>query len=81
MTDTETELKKPVIRLTCCCCGEITRGRQWWNRDTGFGLCDGCHVINGVDRLDKGSLAESFGIRGIHWDVEETKATEQSDET
>src|SRR5687768_17570220 len=28
--------------LTCCCCGTSTRGRQWYNRDTGFGLCPKC---------------------------------------
>jgi hypothetical protein len=33
---TEAQTLEPVRTLTCCCCGESTRGRQWWNRDTGF---------------------------------------------
>lgn len=33
---------KPTQSLTCCCCGDSTRGRQWYNRDTGFGLCSKC---------------------------------------
>ena len=28
--------------LTCACCGERARGRQWWNRDTGYGVCSRC---------------------------------------
>ena len=28
--------------LICSCCGQYTSGRQWWNQDTGYGLCAGC---------------------------------------
>jgi len=55
-------------RLTCCCCGESTRGRQWWNRDTGFGLCIHC-----IDLCKRGMTEQEFdrcyGVRGVHFDV------------
>lgn len=57
---------KKVIDLTCCCCGNETRGRQWWNRDKGFGLCNKC-----VDFCKRGETEESFkqcyGIEGVHY--------------
>lgn len=34
--------QSPIQSLTCCCCSASTRGRQWHNRDTGFGLCPKC---------------------------------------
>jgi hypothetical protein len=32
----------PARWLLCSCCGAETRGRQWHNRDTGYGLCVSC---------------------------------------
>lgn len=54
--------------LTCCCCGESTKGRQWWNRDTGSGLCSKCstwakHDSYGLDFHDY------YGVRGVHFDL------------
>lgn len=57
----------PVNYLTCCCCGNETLGRQWWNRDTGYGLCNRCFKINGI--TEKTTYHEYFGQRGIHWDI------------
>jgi len=56
-------------RLYCCCCGSATQGRQWWNRDDGYGLCDSCITPCHVAHLDKGQVSNCYGIRGIHWDV------------
>lgn len=60
-------MKRP-RRLTCACCGESTLGRQWWNRDTGFGLCASC-----IPLCQRGETPESFeqsyGKRGIHFDL------------
>jgi hypothetical protein len=28
--------------LECACCGRSFKGWQYWNRDTGFGICKGC---------------------------------------
>ncbi len=59
-----------VRNLSCACCGAPTRGRQWHNRDTGYGLCSNC-----VDYCARGETAESFercyGLRGIHFDLKE----------
>lgn len=55
---------------TCCCCGASTLGRQWWNRDKGFGLCVRC-----ADRIEKKEDAETmencYGKKGIHYYTEE----------
>lgn len=59
--------KKP-RSLVCCCCGDATRGRQWWNRDTGYGLCVPC-----ADRIGKKETAENmtenYGHKGIHYAI------------
>jgi hypothetical protein len=56
--------------LTCCCCGELTRGRQWWNRDTGYGVCAKCVAwvrLKGESEVD---IRSNYGEEGIHWGVE-----------
>jgi len=30
------------MNLTCAVCGGNAPGRQWWNRDTGYGVCPTC---------------------------------------
>ena len=57
----------PIRPLTCCCCGERTIGRQWWNRDTGFGLCQSCAKwirTRGTGPQDMHSL---YGDEGYHY--------------
>jgi hypothetical protein len=49
--------------LECCCCGESTKGRQWYNRDYGYGVCPACGP----------KFTESdVGKRGVHWDIQQT---------
>lgn len=55
--------------LRCCTCGNGTRGRQWWNRDKGFGLCDDCITFVGVADVPVGETHSSYGVRGYHWDI------------
>ena len=55
---------KPIRTLECCCCGAEAKGRQWWNRDTGYGICVPCGVRYYAN--DESAV----GKRGIHWDVE-----------
>jgi len=32
-----------VLHLECCCCGQPAPAfKQWWNRDTGYGICANC---------------------------------------
>ena len=31
------------MNLICACCGEKAPAKkQWWNRDTGYGICPAC---------------------------------------
>jgi hypothetical protein len=64
---------KNIKHLNCCCCGERTLGRQWWNRDTGFGLCPKC-----ADRISKSEDQETmkscYGEKGVHYYIEEIVA-------
>jgi hypothetical protein len=66
--DIAREQTKQIRWLTCCCCGSETRGRQWWNRDTGYGLCPACIPLCSrcATPEDMGSL---YGVRGVHYDI------------
>lgn len=64
----DNESLPPVRSLTCCCCGELTRGRQWRNRDTGFGLCPACIPLCERNETPEG-FASLYGERGIHFDI------------
>lgn len=66
---TEAPTLEPARTLTCCCCGESTRGRQWWNRDIGFGVCPPCVVF--VRRKGETQIQSLYGIAGVHYDVKE----------
>lgn len=62
-------LEQPVKRLECCCCGNGTKGRQWHNRDRGFGLCVPC--IPFVSRGQTPQEVEAcYGRKGVHYGVE-----------
>ncbi len=55
--------------LDCCVCASRTKGRQWWNRDNGFGLCKKC-----ADRIsqkeDTETMKSWYGEKGYHYDIE-----------
>jgi hypothetical protein len=58
--------------LTCSCCGEGTRGRQWHNRDTGYGLCPSCAVrlaaLPHIGHEDTAAyMRDCYGIAGVHY--------------
>ena len=55
-----------VKALTCCCCGETTRGKQWWNRDEGYGICLPCAQL-WREKDGKEHLEMSCGLEGVHW--------------
>lgn len=58
--------ERPARSLTCCCCGELTIGRQWWNRDNGFGLCNACaERISEIE--DEAHMESCYGKKGIHY--------------
>lgn len=56
-------------RMRCSCCGGETIGRQWHNRDTGWGLCVSC-----IDFCKRNETEESFarlyGEWGVHYDIQ-----------
>jgi len=57
-----------IVALTCCCCGQGTRGRQWWNRDTGFGICKSCADWQKRDG-DEDYFRSLYGEEGVFWNV------------
>jgi hypothetical protein len=50
----------------CACCGAMTAPlAQFWNQDTGYGLCGPC--ANWIERREGAEyLAANYGKRGIH---------------
>ena len=68
---TETTEVATIRRLTCCCCGESTRGRQWWNRDTGFGMCESCITFVRERGMSEGEIQRNYGVAGVHHSIEE----------
>lgn len=73
----ENTKKVNVRSLECNVCGLGTKGRQWWNRDTGYGLCKDC----GEWMLGRGmplAEVESLnGKRGYNWDVGSNKVSKR----
>jgi hypothetical protein len=69
----EREMAKPVRNLECNCCGGPARGRQWWNRDDGYGMCVGCIAYVRSRGMDEETIRDYYGIEGIHWGVEEKR--------
>lgn len=59
----------PARRMLCNCCGGVTLGRQWPNRDAGYSLCGKCGDWFKERRHSSSETARNNGVRGIHWDV------------
>ena len=59
-----------VRRLRCCSCGASCRGRQWHNRDTGYGLCRDCSKWIST-RQSPAEMHSNYGEPGVHYNVEE----------
>ena len=55
--------------LTCSCCGAPTRGRQWWNRKPGFGLCVDCIAPSDKNYVLSEYQRVAYGVRGFHYDL------------
>lgn len=64
------KLLPPVMGLTCACCGNYHKGRQWFNRDDGYGLCNNCIDDCVTDPLDWLEPGCSYGVPGIHYDID-----------
>lgn len=57
---------KPIRTLQCCCCGGYTRGRQFYNQDTGHGLGD-CCVDFVTPRTE--DMERTYGVPGVHYRI------------
>ncbi len=55
--------------LICCCCGVYTVGRQWYNRDAGYGLCPKC--AKWIKSRNDEDMQSCYGIEGYHYNIEE----------
>jgi hypothetical protein len=69
--ETHPDMQKPIQKyMTCAVSGESCSGRQWHNRDTGFGLCEASyHWLKERGETDA-SLISNYGIKGIHYMIE-----------
>lgn len=59
------ERAKPIKWLNCTCCGEGMQGRDWWNQEPGYGMCDRC-ATKYVD-AKPGEESETYGVNGVHY--------------
>ena len=54
--------------LTCCCCGESAgTWQQWWNRDTGFGVCAKCVDWVRSRGESEQEIRSNYGVEGVNW--------------
>jgi len=51
---------------TCAICGNEAHGKQWWNRDKGYGLCLDC-AAKWIMKYDIDEFIRSYGHPGTHW--------------
>lgn len=66
--DYASERAKPIKFLTCTCCGEGMQGRDWWNQEPGYGLCDSCVKLC-CGPIKAGEESETYGVAGIHFAI------------
>ena len=66
--------QKKIQLLTCAVCSKETKGQQWFNQDTGFGLCDSCIPFVQKYEAYPGELKQSFGIAGTHFGILQLEA-------
>ena len=68
---------KPAKTMLCTCCGDYTKGRQWFNQDKGYTVCPKCAVSMktykpfGRDSIESNPeyFKQTYGVAGIHYDV------------
>jgi len=70
--DYANERKKPIKWLSCTCCGESLQGRDWWNQEPGYGLCDDCVELCCGD-ITNGAESSTHGVAGVHFRIAQTE--------
>lgn len=59
-----------VKRLTCCICGSALFGRQWPNRDDGYGVCPACVAwLRETSRETEAEIKDLYGVEGVHFNI------------
>jgi len=58
---------EPMHAMTCCVCGARTIGRQWYNRDYGYGLCGACAFDFLLGRETPEQMSNYYGHEGVHY--------------
>jgi len=54
--------------LTCCCCGESAgKWAQWFNRDTGYGVCAKCVEWVRSRGESESEIRSNYGIEGVNY--------------
>ena len=67
--DFAAEKAKPIKMLDCTCCGSGLMGREWWNQEPGYGLCDDCVSLCIGGNIPAGTETDTYGVSGIHFQV------------
>lgn len=54
--------------LHCACCGgDAGRWQQWWNQDTGFGICVRCVEWQLGRGTSVDEIHDMYGKRDVNW--------------
>lgn len=57
-----------IRRMKCCCCGsDAGRWAQWWNRDTGYGICRRCIDWQRARGATDEEILDLYGREGINY--------------
>jgi hypothetical protein len=57
---------EPGRKVCCCCGGDAGRFEQWYNRDTGFGICAPC-IVRIRTRETPEEIKSLYGVEGVHY--------------
>lgn len=72
-------LSQPIVRMECACCGNSVKGRQYWNQDDGYGLCNDCanskHFATNTEAQTGYNLAH--GYAGVNFLIDPTADADQ----
>jgi hypothetical protein len=68
------EMASRVENLRCCVCGGSARGRQWFNRDEGYGICRKC-VDYVAQKQTEDEIYQNYGVEGIHYNIVSPRET------
>ena len=66
----ECDRTAPIVRLICSCCTEQTTGRQWYNRDKGFGLCPSCAERIAL-RQTPAQMLQNYGHPNVNYFIKD----------